>query len=61
MRDPEGSWSEMDLLALLQDIQGLKVLWLGDNEAAKVPHYRATVLAFLPGLSKLDNVGEWVS
>lgn len=37
-------------------LRDLKVLWLADNPCTKLPHYRAFVVANLPGLENLDNV-----
>lgn len=39
----------------LQNLQGLKVLWLWDNPCADSENYRSTVLSMLPNLVKLDN------
>lgn len=40
----------------LMTLRDLKVLWLADNPCTKLPHYRAFVVANLPGLENLDNV-----
>lgn len=44
----------------LQPLESLELLWLDENPCADHPKYRATVVALLPRLKKLDNreIGE---
>lgn len=47
--------ADLSEIKYIQQLPGLKVLWLWDNPCAEVPNYRETVLAALPNLVKLDN------
>lgn len=39
----------------LKGLRHLRVLWLGDNPCATLPHYRQYVLHHLPNLEKIDS------
>jgi len=39
----------------LKGLRNLRVLWLGDNPCATLPHYRQYVLHHLPKLEKIDS------
>jgi hypothetical protein len=49
--------SDIAELGYLKHLPHLTVAWLSDNPAAKLPHYRMTVLRCAPSLLKLDNIG----
>jgi len=49
---------DLSELAYLQCLPNLCVLWLSENPCAYLPHYRQTVLRYLPTLRKLDNIGK---
>jgi len=39
----------------LKGLRNMRVLWLGDNPCATIPHYRQYVLHHLPNLEKIDS------
>lgn len=45
-------------LIYLVALPELRVLWLDDNPIQELPNYRLAVLAFLPHLLLLDNIGK---
>jgi cilla- and flagella-associated protein len=47
--------ADLSEIKYIQNLPGLKVLWLWDNPCAEVPNYREIVISALPNLVKLDN------